>query len=110
MKILLDQNISYKVIKKLESIYLEINHVSNFNLQASDDKIIWEFAKNNGFTLVTQDSDFHDFSILKGSPPKIIWLKCGNTTTNNIVKILSENYQVINDFIVHERYACLEIY
>lgn len=95
MKILLDQNISYRVVKKLTSIYPEINHVSNFYLQASEDKIIWEFAKTNDFTLVTQDSDFYNFSILKGFPPKVIWLKCGNTSTNNIIEILTKNYQAI---------------
>lgn len=110
MKILLDQNLSYRIIKKLNSIYPEINHVSNFNLQASDDKVVWEFAKNNDFTLVTQDSDFYDFSILKGFPPKIIWIKCGNTSTNNIIEILTKNYQSIKDFIEDDKYACFEIY
>lgn len=110
MKILLDQNLSYRIIKKLNSIYPEINHVSNFNLQASDDKVVWEFAKNNNFTLVTQDSDFYDFSILKGFPPKIIWIKCGNTSTNNIIEILTKNYQAIKDFIEDDKYACFEIY
>jgi predicted nuclease of predicted toxin-antitoxin system len=110
MKILLDQNLSYRIIKKLNSIYPEINHVSNFNLQASDDKVVWEFAKNNDFTLVTQDSDFYDFSILKGFPPKIIWIKCGNTSTNNIIEILTKNYQAIKDFIEDDKYACFEIY
>ena len=79
MKILLDQNLSYKLVNKLDFLYLDMKHVSSFNLQTSDDKTIWEFARANHFALVTKDADFYDFSLLKGFPPKIIWLKCGNS-------------------------------
>ena len=65
MKLLLDQNISYRVIKKMINIYPESSHVSSFGLQAVDDREVWEFAQKNNYTLVTQDADFYDISLLK---------------------------------------------
>ena len=73
---------------------------------------IWEFAKSNGYTLVTFDSDFYDLSVVNGSPPKIIWLRIGNSSTGNIAKVLLDNQELIKDFVVDRNYkdlSCLEI-
>ena len=109
MKLLFDQNISYRIIKNIKSIYSESAHVSLFGLQTSDDNSVWEFAQKNNYTLVTQDADFYDISLLKGFPPKIIWLRCGNTSTNNIQKILLEQSDIIISFIKDDQHACIEI-
>ncbi len=47
-------------------------------LSEADDSEIWDVAKSKGFCMVTQDADFADRSRLYGSPPKVIWLRCGN--------------------------------
>ena len=47
---------------------------------------IWEYAKNNNFCIVTFDADFVDIATIKGHPPKIIWLRTGNMTTENIAQ------------------------
>ena len=90
MKLLSDQNISYRIIKNIKSIYSES-------------------AQKNNYTSVTQDADFYDISLLKGFPPKIIWLRCGNTSTNNIQKILLEQSDIIISFIKDDQHACIEI-
>lgn len=77
----------------------------------SDDKI-WNYAKDNKLTIVTFDGDFFEISNLKGHPPKIIWLRIGNTTTNNIFEILQLKQETIIDFISNPLYSeisCLEI-
>ena len=73
---------------------------------------IWKFAKENQFTIVTFDADFYDLSNFKGFPPKIIWLRFGNTKTDFVAEIINSRNSIIKDFISSEAYskiACLEI-
>lgn len=99
MKLLFDQNISYKVKRKLQETFPESSHVSNVGLHNSTDIEIWNFAKENNFCIVTFDYDFIDFSILKGSPPKIIIIRKGNVKTDILVSILLSHKSQIFDFI-----------
>jgi predicted nuclease of predicted toxin-antitoxin system len=74
------------------------------------DTVIWEFAKTNDYTIVTHDSDFNEFSLIKGYPPKIIWLKTGNMTNDRIIDLLLNKVQEINDFLEQDDLGCLELY
>lgn len=74
-----------------------------------DDKITWRYAKENGFVIVTQDADFEWLSQVYGFPPKIIWLRCGNTATDNIKRILETNYNLIAAFEADNLLGCLEL-
>lgn len=112
MNLLFDQNISFRVIKKLSDHFTSAKQVRELGLEDSSDIEIWEYAKNNGFTIVTFDADFFDLSNLNGHPPKIIWLRTGNTTTENIANILIDKKELIKDFITNpdnKELACLEI-
>ena len=73
---------------------------------------IWQYAKQNKFTIVTFDADFFDLSNLKGHPPKIIWLCFGNTRTDFLAEIINSKNAIIKDFIDSAEYSeisCLEI-
>jgi predicted nuclease of predicted toxin-antitoxin system len=112
MNLLFDQNISFRIEKKLASDYLIAKHVSSLGLNNVDDVEIWNFAKKEGFVIVTFDSDFYDISIINGCPPKIIWLRKGNMTTNEVVSLIAEKHLLIRNFIMNpdkENIACLEI-
>ena len=112
MNLLFDQNISYRIISRIEDIFPHAKQVKNVNLVDRTDLDIWNFAKNNGYCIVTFDSDFYDLSIVKGTPPKIIWLRTGNMTTNSIEEILRNNYELIEEFLNNPDYediSCLEI-
>ncbi len=112
MKLLFDQNISYRITKIISNSFPEAKHVNQLGLQNSTDIGIWEYAKRKGFSIVTFDSDYYDLSIVKGCPPKIIWLRIGNATTKNIARILEENIELIRLFISDKSYKdllCLEI-
>ena len=87
MKILLDQNISFRVIRKLESSF-EAVQVRELGLEGATDVEIWKYAKERGYTIVSFDADFYNLSVLYGVPPKIIWLRTGNLTTSHIAKYL----------------------
>ncbi len=112
MKLLVDQNISFRVIKKINHLYPNSKQVNDINLTNATDKAIWKYAKKNGFCIVTFDADFSDFANVYGCPPKIIWLRTGNMTTNSIVSLLEVHYSLIKEFLSNNDYkeiACMEI-
>jgi len=102
MKLLFDEYISYRILNKIEKYFLDCSHVSLHSLNAANDKSVWTFAKENRYTIVTNDSDFNDFSLVWGFPPKVIWLRTGNTSTNHTVSLLIEKKKTINKFIKDE--------
>jgi predicted nuclease of predicted toxin-antitoxin system len=99
MKLLFDQNISYKIVKRLQENFPQCAHVSQLGLENSKDISIWNYAKENDFCIVTFDYDFIDFSILKGAPPKIIIIKNGNTKTDDLFELIVSFQKQINDFL-----------
>jgi len=112
MKLLFDQNISYRVTKRLQGFYTGCKHVSDCCLMDCDDPDIWQYAKDNDYVIVTFDSDFYDISIINGHPPKVIWIRTGNLTTIEIVQLMIQNQKTITSFTEVEDYkdmACLEL-
>lgn len=110
--LLFDQNISYRILKKLPSVFAKSVHVNNIKLNNKTDSEIWSYAKHNNLNIVTFDADFFDLANIYGHPPKIIWLRLGNTTTNAIAELLNSKQKIILEFLVDDEYSnlsCLEI-
>ena len=110
MKLLLDQNLSFRLLEKLEPVYPGSTQVKFVSLDQADDFAIWRFARDNGFTIVTQDSDFHELSLIYGSPPKIIWLKCGNKPKWYVLGLSLDHQDKIKVLLEDDVSSCLEIY
>jgi predicted nuclease of predicted toxin-antitoxin system len=75
--------------------------------------MISPFGASPGTTvspLSQKDSDFHEFSLLYGNPPKVIWLKCGNKPKWYVLGLLLNNQEKIKAFFDDEQTSCLEIY
>lgn len=112
MKLLFDQNISFRIISKIETNFPEAKQVRELKIENYSEFEIWKFAKENEFTIVTLDDDFFDLSNFRGHPPKIIWLRLGNTTTDLVADIINTRHSIIKDFVNSDAYseiACLEI-
>jgi len=112
VKLLFDQNISFRVLRRILDEFPESSHVKDFDLVSASDEQIWLFSKENEYTFVTFDADFYDFATLYGHPPKVIWLRIGNTSTDNLIRVLTSNANTIKNFIADETYkgiSCLEI-
>lgn len=99
MKLLFDQNISFRLINHIQDILPESKQVRELGLENHSDKQVWEYAKQNEFTIVTFDADFYDFSLVWGHPPKIIWIRAYNQTTDNIEKILRKYLSTMQEFL-----------
>ncbi len=108
MKLLFDQNISYRLIKRIIDLFPDSKQVRELGLENSTDIEIFDFAKRNDFAIVTFDSDFCDLNIIRGFPPKIICIRIGNTSTKNLENLLRKKDDLIKLFLT-EDYGCLEI-
>ena len=95
MKLLFDHNLSPRLVNLLADIYPESNHLYLMGLDQESDKNVWEVAKTQNYTIVTKDSDFNELLILKGFPPKIIWVRLGNCSTKAIESLLRNKYKDI---------------
>ena len=59
MKLLLDENLSDRIIPRILDLYPDSAHVKSQNLIHTEDRLIWAFAQEHGFTIVSKDADFH---------------------------------------------------
>jgi predicted nuclease of predicted toxin-antitoxin system len=107
MKLLFDENISHKLALALIDLYPDSAHPRDVGLKTSDDRLIWEYAKNNDFIIVSKDADFYQRSLLFGHPPKIIWIRRGNCSTKTVESILRSHFDDIETFCSNVYEACL---
>ncbi len=109
MKILLDQNLSFKLCSKLKDIFPDISHIKEISLETGTDEEVWLYAKMNSCIIVSKDSDFVEKAIVRGHPPKVIWIKAGNCSTDKIETLLKENAKSINSFLEEKENSILTI-
>ena len=88
MKLLFDENLAPSLAASLAALFPDSAHVHSLGLGSAGDAAVWEFARDHGFTIVTRDADFDERSTLAGNPPKIIWIRRGNCSTEDIEDIL----------------------
>ena len=110
MKLLFDQNLSFRLCRLLNDLFPDSNQVRLLGLANASDRALWEHAKSNGFVLVSLDADFAEMAALLGAPPKVIWLRCGNQSTAAIESLLRQHSDAIGMFERDMTAACIEIY
>ena len=98
MKLLFDQNLSWRLPKKLADLCPDSRHVREAGMKESEDIDIWEYAKANGYVIVTKDLDFQQRSLLFGHPPKVVRLRVGNCTVQTIEDLLRRHSPLIHTF------------
>ena len=84
MRLLLDENLSPRLAVELARVFPGSMHVRDLGLASADDESIWQRAKEQGFAILSKDADFHQMSFLRGHPPKVLWMRLGNATTDEI--------------------------
>jgi len=70
MKLLFDENLSFKLCRQLKDLFPGSSHVRLLGLEHADDHATWDYAKVNEFALATLDADFVEMAALLGPPPK----------------------------------------
>ena len=110
MKLLFDQNLSRKLVTRLADIFPNASHVQLQGLAEKTDTEIWDFAKLNDFCIVTQDADFTERSRLYSSPPKVVWLRCGNAPTTQVETLIRSGQEAIQELLSNSNLHCLELH
>lgn len=107
MRLLFDENVSPKLVGFVEDEYPGSVHVRGVGLLGAADRRIWDYARENGFVIVSKDDDFRQRSFLEGAPPKVIWLQVGNAGTAPIAELLREHAARLRRFEGEEESALL---
>lgn len=109
MKLFLDQNLSFKLCTALVDVFPGSTQARLAGLETADDRTIWRYAGEGGFTLVSQDADFAEMAALYGPPPRVVWLRGGNRPTASVEALLRRHTDLLRAFIDDSEAACLEI-
>ena len=110
MKLLLDENLSPLLVAALAPAFPGTAHVHALGLGAASDSEIWAHAAANDYTIVTRDSDYYERSLIRGFPPKIVWIRRGNCSTDLIRALLVANRESIERLGADPDGACLVLY
>lgn len=109
MKLLFDQNLSRRLVRRLADVYPDSNHILLLGLDQEPDAVVWQYARDHGYTVVTKDADFSELSVVLGVPPKIIWIKRGNCTTQTIEALLRHHSSQIASLNDHAQIHVLSL-
>ena len=109
MKLLFDQNLSHKLVRLLADLFPESAHVRDVGLKEAGDPLVWEYARDGGFLIVSKDSDFHQRSFLYGYPPKVVWVRLGNCSTADVERVLRTKFDIVEDFYRDENASFLSL-
>lgn len=111
MKLLLDANLSWRLVEKLKLHFDDCIHVDKCDLSVpAKDLEVWQYAKDNNLIIVTNDDDFLNLINFKGFPPKLILLKTGNQSNEFIESLLINHKKDITALQASDEYGLLEIY
>lgn len=88
MRLLFDHNLSPRLVRRLDDVFAQSVHVYQLGLEEAADREIWQYAQTHGLIIVTRDSDYNDLVQVRGFPPKVIWIRRGNSSTNDIEAML----------------------
>jgi predicted nuclease of predicted toxin-antitoxin system len=88
LKLLFDENVSSRLVEILAADFPGCTHIELVGLRGGTDTEIWNYARENGYWIVSKDNDFRQRAFLYGSPPKVVWLSVGNAGTHAIAELI----------------------
>ena len=109
MKLLFDENLSPALSRRVADLFPNSIHVRDVGMKATVDPIVWDYAKDNDFMIVSKDADMHDLSLVFGNPPKVVWLRLGNCSTRQVEELLRQDFGVIKLFYEDDSLSLLAL-
>ncbi len=109
MRLLFDEQLSEELVAALRDSFPDSLHVRLLGKGGAADPIVWQLAREHGCLLVTKDEDFHRLSVLRGAPPKVVWLRTGNCATADIVRLLKDRADELLKFEAQGEVTFLEL-
>lgn len=109
MRLLFDEQLSETLVASMADAFPDSLHIRHLGKGGASDHEVRELAKSHGCMLVTRDEDFHRLSVLRGAPPKVIWLRIGNCPTRDIAMLLKRHAPDISRFEAQDEATFLEL-
>jgi predicted nuclease of predicted toxin-antitoxin system len=102
VKLLFDQNLSPFLASRLANDFPGSAHVQDVGLDRADDAGVWDYARANGFIIVSKDSDFHERSVFLDAPPKVVWIRRGNCSTDAIEQLMRTHTSDVKNLVTDD--------
>jgi predicted nuclease of predicted toxin-antitoxin system len=102
VRLLFDENLAARLVRDVADLYPNSSHVTDHLPEGVSDDAIWELARAMGYVIVSKDEDFQQFSVWRGAPPKVIWIRLGNCSTSDVRALLRRSIDLIERFAMHE--------
>lgn len=96
---LIDVNLPYYFSLWNNDLYI---HQKDINDEWTDEQI-WNYAKENGLTIITKDSDFSNKILLKEPPPKVIHIRLGNMKIKDFFENISKVWPHVVELNSHHK-------
>jgi predicted nuclease of predicted toxin-antitoxin system len=109
VKFLIDHNLSPKLVLHLKDRFPGSVHTFDLGFDRTPDQDLWKFAAEHGFHILTKDTDYEQLSMLRGAPPKVVWLRIGNAPTSTVRSILDKYQAEIVDFLLDDERTLLAL-
>ena len=109
MKLLFDENLSRRLVPNLLDVFPGTIHVADVDMLRTPDPDIWQYARENDFTIVTKDDDFLALAHPFGPPPKLIMVEMGNCSNAVLAERLREPAVRLNEFVTHTRAGIIKL-
>ena len=109
MKLLLDENLSRRLVPFLQGAFPGTTQVALIGLEQASDRTLWNYAKENDYVIVTQDADFQELSLLLGHPPRVVWLKLHAPTRGAVLNVLIDCRAQIEERFADPAIGCIEV-
>lgn len=110
MKLLLDHNLSHKLVARVADLFPDSTQTRLLGFERASDSHLWFYARTRGYVFVTKDRDVAELAILRGAPPKVVWLRVGNCSARDVERVLRANAAVIEAFVSDPERVVLELF
>jgi predicted nuclease of predicted toxin-antitoxin system len=109
VKLLFDENLSPRLVGELASDWPGSAHLEQLGMRGASDAAIWGHARDGNFIIVSKDDDFRSLALVRGPPPKVIWLQIGNAPTATVVTLMRANASLLRTFSLDPTEALLSL-
>lgn len=109
MRLLFDENLSEQLVDLLADLFPDSLHIRPLAGSGTADLAAWQLAAEHGCLLVTKDEDFQRLSVWRGAPPKVVWIRLGNCSTQEVAQLLRARIDAIQAFEAHEEATFLAL-
>lgn len=108
-RLFFDEPLSEELCEAVGDIFPGRLHIRLLGQSGAADTVVWDLARQHECLVVSKDEDFHRLALLRGAPPKFIWIRLGNCTTAEIAELLRRRHDDIIRFNEQNEATVLEL-